>query len=413
MRYALAIVCLGLAAMSCAGELAAAERLRGCWVVPESIYREDRAYDLQERRELAGKALDRMKRAGIDTVFLETFVRGYATAKASAGPGLLPIPARYVPASRGEPDLLSLFIEEAKPRGMRVHAWVHLCYFRSDNIARSREDDDTHSLFHDLLVRELDALRSRASGSVRELLSDTLTALERGYDTRALAAALREGGHGFTHTPMQRIVDELREAGLPGPSLFAYGPGGRLHPPLEQVPNGSLYVDPAHSEVSRRLVDMIGSLVENHPGLAGIHLDHIRYPEGDYGYVPRETGGALEFLPPAPRAREKAVSNLVDACRERVAGRVPVSAAVLPGYYQGWGGSGGSQRGAGQDWFRWGLSFYTPMLYGIGAGKLSEAMASYRRGLAASSSVYAGIDSLARARGASWVLFDYSVLERN
>jgi hypothetical protein len=388
--------------------------LRGCWLVPESVFDEDRTYTLQERRQRIAGALDRMKSHGVGDVFVESFVRGHATARATAAATPVPVPARYLPAVRTEPDLLDLFIEEGRARGMATHAWVHVCYLRSDSITRSREDDETPTLFHDLMTAEFRAIRERTvpGSRARAAIDAVLESLERGFEVRNLSDQLREAGFGLTHTPMQTVLQLLAQAGIPGPSLFVYGSQGQLHPELESAPNGSIYVDPAHAQVRARLLDMMQSLVEEHPGLAGLHLDHIRYPEGDFGYDAQAADGRLRWIAPEPGAREQAISSLVADCRSRLVGKVAVSAAVVPGYYLGWQGPGGNQRGTAQDWFSWGLDFYIPMLYSVTGDRLSGAMASYRKGLRGAAPVYPGIGSLGGGRGRSWVLFDYGKLKR-
>ncbi|MBI4871813.1 MAG: hypothetical protein HY814_09620 [Candidatus Riflebacteria bacterium] len=387
--------------------------LRGCWLVPESIFDDDRTYSLRERRQRISGALDRMKGRGIDSVFVESFVRGHATSRATAASNPVPVPARYLPAVRTEPDLLDLFIEEGRTRGMRIHAWIHVCYLRSDSITRSREDDDTPTLFQDLMATEFRAVRERtAAGSrARTAVDAVLESLERGFEMRALSDRLREAGFGLTHTPMETVIELLAQSGIPGPALFVYGPRGQLHSELDSAPNGSIYVDSAHAQVRARLLDMMQSLVEEHPGLAGLHLDHVRYPEGDFGYDAQASDGQVRWVAPEPGARERAISSLVADCRSRLAGKAELSAAVVPGYYLGWPGSGGTQRGAAQDWFSWGLDFYVPMLYAISGDKLANAMASYRRGLHGSAPVYPGIGSLGSGRGGSWILFDYGKLK--
>ncbi|MBI4870269.1 MAG: hypothetical protein HY814_01735 [Candidatus Riflebacteria bacterium] len=408
------LVALVMLAGCCAGGSVAAAPIHGCWLVPESVFSDDRTYALEERRDLVGRALDRMKRHGIDSVFLESFVRGHATSRCSVAGTVVPVPLRYLPAVRTEPDLLDLFIALGRERDMAVHAWVHALYLRSDNLTRVREDDEVPTLFHDLLVTEFRTLRDKteAQSSVRRLVDTVLEATDRGFDTRSLAVALRDAGFGFSHSPMQQVVDSLTEAGLAGPAIFVYGPGGRLHPPLDTSTNGSLYLDPAHAQVRSRLLDLCQSLVDEHPGLAGLHLDHIRFPEGGFGYDAQASGGDLQYVAPETGSRERALSTFVAECRSRVLGKVAVSAAVVPGYYLDWQGAGGSERGTGQAWFGWDLSFYTPMLYGVSGERKRSALASYKQGLGGKAPVYPGISSLDGARTAGWVLFDYGTLLR-
>jgi len=64
-----------------------------------------------------------------------------------------------------------------------------------------------------------------------------------------------------------------------GRSLLDYPPDGR--PPWARgfgLGTPGIFLDPAHPGVRRRLVDIAIELIERYPGLAGIHLDFIRYP---------------------------------------------------------------------------------------------------------------------------------------
>ena len=83
-----------------------------------------------------------------------------------------------------------------------------------------------------------------------------------------------------------RAAPILRELGpesvlrdLHGRSLLDYPPDGRPSWAAGfALGTPGIYLDPGHPGVRRRLADIASELVQRYPGLAGIHLDYIRYP---------------------------------------------------------------------------------------------------------------------------------------
>ena len=92
--------------------------LRGVWHRPNPLETER---DLSELCAL----LDRFKRAGINTVFLESFFHGKAVFKTDKVAYYTKLEGR----SYGDyPDYLTAFATEADKRGITVHAWVQDFY---------------------------------------------------------------------------------------------------------------------------------------------------------------------------------------------------------------------------------------------------------------------------------------------
>jgi uncharacterized lipoprotein YddW (UPF0748 family) len=79
-----------------------------------------------------GQKLDDWKKAGLNTVFLETFYHGYPIFPSNTY-------TRYQIASNQYPqfkgsDLLATWLDQAHQRGMKVHAWCQLFYVGNDQV---------------------------------------------------------------------------------------------------------------------------------------------------------------------------------------------------------------------------------------------------------------------------------------
>ncbi len=118
---------------TCAEEAQTISPIRGVWHRP--------CPDKNERdlAELC-KTLDRFKRSGINTVFLETFYHGMAIFKTDKVPYYTGLDTH----SYGDyPDYLSAFATEADKRGIQVHAWVQDFYigYREDAELATKHPD--------------------------------------------------------------------------------------------------------------------------------------------------------------------------------------------------------------------------------------------------------------------------------
>ncbi|MGH0037711.1 MAG: glycoside hydrolase family 10 protein [Myxococcota bacterium] len=241
-------------------------------------------------------------------------------------------------------DTLALLLERAEAEGLRVHAWVNA-------LSLSRNGD---------------------------------------------APILRELGRGIV------LVDQH------GRSLLDY-PGNEVPEPDRRwyrMGTRGVYLDPAAPGVSERLATTFAELVERYPGLAGVHLDYIRYPDVlpfipgsrfgvglDFGYgepaaarFRRETG--LEPPGPggAPNAnrwdawRRERVTEVVSAIRTATRAANPdvqLSAAVASHVDRAY-------LSLYQDWKRWLeeglLDFAVAMIYTLDDRMFRYQVASFASG---------------------------------
>lgn len=80
-----------------------------------------------------------------------------------------------------------------------------------------------------------------------------------------------------------------------------------------------LWVSPRHPTVVAELLEVVDELTARYP-LAGIHLDRIRYPEGDW------------FEPESGIRSTDAVSGIVRHIRDQLSPEVELTAALVPDY---------------------------------------------------------------------------------
>uniref|UniRef100_UPI004027DDD4 glycoside hydrolase family 10 protein n=1 Tax=Candidatus Fimenecus sp. TaxID=3022888 RepID=UPI004027DDD4 len=153
------LVCLltGVVTMSFDKEIAFASQsadgvgvvsARGVWHRPD---------DTGTEKDVAGVCafLDKLQRAGINLVFLETFYHGMAMYRST----LVPYYTKFQSYNYGEyADYMSCFVAEADKRGIEVHAWVEDFYIGIE------ENYFTKNLPEWLLVTDKGSTRNTEGG---------------------------------------------------------------------------------------------------------------------------------------------------------------------------------------------------------------------------------------------------------
>ena len=121
---------------------------RGVWHRPD---------DTGTEKDVAGVCafLDKLQRAGINLVFLETFYHGMAMYRST----LVPYYTKFQSYNYGEyADYMSCFVAEADKRGIEVHAWVEDFYIGIE------ENYFTKNLPEWLLVTDKGSTRNTEGG---------------------------------------------------------------------------------------------------------------------------------------------------------------------------------------------------------------------------------------------------------
>ncbi len=199
-----------------------------------------------------------------------------------------------------------------------------------------------------------------------------------------LAAAVEAGQR--RHIDVHAWVILWNVEGEPAAQIAAWRKAGRLQVSASGAPLD--WLCPSHPENRAYELNAIRDLASRY-GVAGIHLDFVRYKSGDYCYCrgcrerfARDTGLTPRRWPADVRTgplaaayrdwRRSRITTFVAAARDtlrRVDPALKLSAAVYPGYP-------GCRDSIAQDWGEWLrgglLDFACPMNYSENAGKAVE-----------------------------------------
>lgn len=426
-----------------------AKSVQGAWISPDWLFQDERPTSEEHVRRRVRDALAQLQRAKINTIFVETFMRG-----SSITPGVTSDPALRLPVAprlqwpfqrRGTRivDTLQIFIDEGFEAGLQVHAWTHLFYWRMDNDGVYPAWQKGASLWDDMLAKWLqdqaDALAGNAThGALAPVIRRAAASVATGVDSEALTRILGQAGYDSHGHPLSRLVHELMQAGRPAPPFLLIGSPEDPFPHPERHTLRPVYLDPAHPEVKRRTLALLESLSRSHPDLAGLHLDHVRYPVDAQGIPPAWGPNGREILYLDSQVsvmaaryrqygqfveeRQKGLTQLVNAVRPRLHRGHVLSAAVLPLYYVERGLGSGRVNGydySAQDWYRWDVDFVVPMMYGFDAWRIRTLVQRYQReseGLRGdrAPAVVPGVSRLGMARAGllgndDYVFFDLSL----
>lgn len=235
------------------------------------------------------------------------------------------------------------------------------------------------------------------------------------------------------------LVAEIIKAGGERPDFLLLGPDTDPFPAPRGKALRPVYVDPAHPLVREKLRAIIKNIAMNHPGLAGVHLDHVRYPVDGQGLA-RETGvqdgsyhvysasdpiqmAQYRALTSALATRREALETLVTEVRRGLPRGMRLSAAVLPLYYRD--RDNGKFRTSGYDysaqsWIDWPVDFVVPMMYEYHPYLIRTLVKDYQAQAVTANpnkpiTVFPGISRFEYTRNGSvddtlgWVFFDLTL----
>jgi uncharacterized lipoprotein YddW (UPF0748 family) len=376
----------------------------GVWLSPDWLFPGTRQYTEEAVRAEARRTVRHLSGLGVNAIFLETWLRGYSIASAVETQGFQTRPLPYQ-GERGLPlyrhlswpfrttgnevqDTLQIFIDEARTEGIQVHAWVHCFYWKMDNTPAMLPWHSGLSMWNDLMAtwlrREADRLQGSpgAAPATLALMREAAALYDRTNEDRELEKILERYRIAHDHHPMGALLTQALRAGATPPDFLLVSD---IEDPFPAPRNKALrpvFLNPENPEVQRRLRRVVRELVKGHPGLAGIHLDHVRYPVDGQG-LPPELGiqsGSYNYYSSANPVllqkyhackavlahREQVLTDLVAQLRQELPRRYSLSAAVLPLYYRE--RDNGRFRLSGydfacQDWYRWDIDFVVPMMY--------------------------------------------------
>ncbi len=434
-----------------------ADDLAGVWLSPDWLFPGTRRYSEEEVRQGAREAVEALANQKITDIFLETFLRGYSIAPAIEreryDAAVIPYGSRQgIPVYphlswnyRVEIDTvldpLQIFIEEASLHGIEVHAWVHCFYWKMDNTEVMLPWHNGPSLWNELMARYLSEQAERLEGqptaapTTIALMREASLLFETSSEGRELEKILTAHGVNGDGRPMGTLLREAMRAGAEPPDFLLYQNPEDPFPAPRGKRLRPVYVNPQHPEVREQLKRVVANLAAGHPGLAGIHLDHIRYPVDGQGFpdwIGIEDGSYLYFeatdsyqlkryraIHEVLKQRRDSLRQLVNEIEELIPSHLELSAAVVPLYYRD-RDSGNRFRICGydftcQNWQEWNVDFVVPMMYEFHPYLIRNLVKLFQTQMeqdpeARSIKIFPGVSRLQVARtglgGQSWVFFD-------
>lgn len=367
-----------------------ARTLQGVWLSPDWILPGTQGYDEARVRSIVRDTMEGLEKQGINTVFMEALLRGTSIASGDGLPVYPHLQWLYDTRGRRSIDVLQIVIDEASQHDIEVHAWVHMFYWRMDNDDIFKPWQRARSIWDDLLVAWMSEqctslARQRAQPALQQVLERSAASIRSGgVDGRALSAILQQAGYDSGGRPLGRLVHEVLNAGGSAPDFLLIGSS---EDPFPRTPNRTLcpiYINPASPRAQQRIIAAIRAISQGHPDLAGIQLDHVRYPTEAQGipsdWEPRGREAVYFNRGIAVMAerynryhtlmseRREILTRLVNRIRTEIHRGQQLSAAVLPLYYVE--RSDGVDRFNGydysaQDWHAWPVDFVVPMMYGF------------------------------------------------
>lgn len=364
--------------------------IQGVWLSPEWIVPGTTRYDEASARAVVRTTMAALKRLNINTVFVETLVRGTSVAGGDALPVYPHLRWRYDQRGQQPIDLLQLIIDEGARNDIAVHAWVHMFYWRMDNDDVFKPWQRAPSIWDDLLVGWLSQQRDRLGREqrlprLRQAIEQTCASIRAGgVDAAEISRILTDAGLESDGRPIGRLVSTLLAAGCPPPDFLLMGSADDPFPRTSKRSLRPIYLDPASPRVRQRIIAAVTAISKSHPDLAGVQLDHVRFPveaQGIPGDLETQGREAIYFNRALPsmaarydrlraliERRRNVLTEMVNEIATRLYRGQQLSAAVLPLYYVE--RSDGVDRFNGydyaaQDWHAWKVDFVVPMMYGF------------------------------------------------
>ena len=201
----------------CGATFALQAQSRAVWVRPFISANVETRRNPVEARKYIRAEVERLKRAGFDTIFLETLWDGYTIYPSTVVPQR-PLSIAYGVAHKDEAgqtetfDPLQFYLDEAQKVGISVHSWMHIFHQWSTNLGDASKSP-IFSKYPGWMVLDINGsnlVRSEAEGEHRDIYK--------------------------------------------------------------------VFMSPSNTGVRSLLVGVMRELVSRYPKLGGVQLDYIRYP---------------------------------------------------------------------------------------------------------------------------------------
>lgn len=221
-----------------------ADTVRGAWHRPV------------EKTSLAiGQTLDRLKAAGINSVFLETFFHGYTIfpSKTYKAYGLPEENPKFAGA-----DLLQLWLQEAHKRNMKVHVWFQTFYGGTKAYLSPGPILTKYPTWANVQYSALVSVPANLTAPAGESQSATA----RSSNPAANGSFLNPSSNPSSVSSMP-ILPTVKKS----PD----------HPVASTLELGGFFLDPANPQVQSFLMKLATEIVTRYD-VDGFQLDYIRYP---------------------------------------------------------------------------------------------------------------------------------------
>ncbi|MDQ7824754.1 MAG: family 10 glycosylhydrolase [Candidatus Eremiobacteraeota bacterium] len=435
----------------------------GAWISPDWFFPGTHRYHEYEIRAIVKEQLGAIARQGINTIFVETFLRGYSIAAipdSTSGtlnaPSLGPLPPGQVPLyshlnwpfriENGTPiDTLQIFIDEAAPLGIKVHAWVHNFYWKMDNSDIVLPWHTGMTAWNGLLVEYLKSqkklLESKPSTprATVALLGECCELFSKTYDDFLFIELLKKYHVTDGGKPLGSLIRHIISLGGATPDFLLLGTPDDPFPSPKNRQLSAIYLNPEHPRVQEIIISTVEKIAKSHRNLAGIHLDHIRYAvdyqgfpvelqkrEWDTIYFNQYNDDSMKLCDQYEAIvdkRRNVLTAFVNRIADKLSSDIAVSAAVLPAnpptpgekvYFFT------KNDFAGQDWYRWKADFVVPMMYGYIPWRIRSMVGKWYNDLTAIYGtkvpvrIFPGVSHLQKAKLGlldldTWVFFDLTL----
>lgn len=323
---------------------------KAVWVRPfigvDKVVRRDAA----KGREFIRRELEQIKRADLNTVYLETFWDGYTIYPSKFAPQR-PLSIPYGVAYKDEAgqnvswDVLRVYLDEGEKLNLKIHAWLHVFHQWNTNLG--------------------------------------------GLEKSPI----------FKQFPEWAMLDKNNS-----PFVKAEAEGANRD--IFKV-----FMSPSHPQVRKFLRQIVAEAADKYPRLAGVQWDYIRYPlqtaDAPFDYNPltlahfqKETGldavklSAKETPKEWKRWQDWKTGQVTEVVRElaeivrRKRSEWEISAAVFPGIEE-------NLRVKQQDWKTWAEKDYVdallPMLYSTDYNRVETWAKEFRSQVAPKTKIYPAI----------------------
>lgn len=439
----------------------------GAWISPDWFFPGTEKYSEYKVRQIVRQNLEELKKQGINNIFLETYLRGYSIAAVPdknfgwyETPSEGFIPKGQLPIYRhlnwsfrvevGKPmDTLQVFIDEAAPLGIDVHAWVHVFYWKMDNRDIVLPWHTGMTIWNPLLVEYFEKMRKLfeskdgVASQTAAMLKECSALFSRTYDDFEFEKILHKYHIPNNGKQLGSLITYLLKNGGEKPDFLLMG---TIDDPFPAAPGrhlGAIYLNPENKKVQETLISVFESIAKTHRGLAGIHLDHIRYAVDYQGFPDDlqkrewETVYFNQFNADSMalfsrydseiKRRRTVITNFVNRIVDSLNAinpNIAVSSAVLPinppvndsekvFFFN-------KNDFAGQDWYRWSTDFVVPMMYGYVPWRIRQTVGKwfsdlhYIYGDSVPVRIFPGISHLQKAKlglldADTWVFFDLTL----